>query len=111
MLSNILCSQDNENVESIEPAKYESEMTLLTVNEQAINIQPKDLDKENLYLPLSARMGLWHHHRALQGAVGIHQPLAVCTEKKDFEEEKQQPLQRRRDGDYRNQAAGRTTDV
>ena len=60
VLSNILCSQDNENVESIEPAKYESEMTLLTVNEQAINIQPKDLDKENLYLPLSARMGLWH---------------------------------------------------
>lgn len=60
VLSNILCSQDNENVENIEPAKYESEMTLLTVNEQAINIQPKDLDKENLYLPLSARMGLWH---------------------------------------------------
>ena len=35
-------------------------MALLSINEQAITIQPKDLDKENLYMPLSARMGLWH---------------------------------------------------
>lgn len=57
----LLCSQqDNETVESFEPAKYENETTLLTVNEQAITIQPKDLDKENVYMPLSSRMGLWH---------------------------------------------------
>ena len=60
VLSNMLCSQENETVENIEPAKYESDLALLTVNEQAITIQPKNLDKENLYLPLSARMGLWH---------------------------------------------------
>lgn len=60
VLSNMLCSQENETVENIEPVKYESDLALLTVNEQAITIQPKNLDKENLYLPLSARMGLWH---------------------------------------------------
>lgn len=61
VLANMLCSQqDNETVESFEPAKYENETTLLTVNEQAITIQPKDLDKENVYMPLSSRMGLWH---------------------------------------------------
>jgi len=60
VLANMLCSQDNETVESFEPAKYENDSNLLIVNEQAITIQPKDLDKENLYLPLSARLGLWH---------------------------------------------------
>lgn len=60
VLSNMLCSQNNDTVESFEPAKYESDMALLSVNEQAITIQPKDLDRDNLYMPLSARMGLWH---------------------------------------------------
>lgn len=60
VLANMLCSQNNDTVESFEPAKYESDMALLSINEQAITIQPKDLDKENLYMPLSARMGLWH---------------------------------------------------
>ena len=60
VLANMLCSQDNETVESFEPAKYESDLAILSVNEQAITIQAKDLDKENLYQPLSARMGLWH---------------------------------------------------
>ena len=60
VLSNMLCSQNNDTVENFEPAKYESDMALLSVNEQAITIQPKDLDRDNLYMPLSARMGLWH---------------------------------------------------
>ena len=60
VLSNMLCSQNNDTVESFEPAKYESDMALLSINEQAITIQPKDLDRDNLYMPLSARMGLWH---------------------------------------------------
>ena len=33
---------------------------MLSITEQVISIQPKNLDKENLYLPLSSRMGLWH---------------------------------------------------
>ncbi len=61
IIANMLCSQDNnEPEENMEAAKFENEQTILSINEQAIAIQPKDLDKENLYLPLSARMGLWH---------------------------------------------------
>ena len=60
VLANMLCSQNNEIVESFDPVKYETDLSVLSVNEQTITIQPKDLDKENLYLPLSARMGLWH---------------------------------------------------
>lgn len=41
VLSNMLCSQENENRKDIEPAKYESDLALLTVNEQAITIQPE----------------------------------------------------------------------
>ena len=61
ILANMLCSQDNnEQVENFENAKFEGEQAILTVSEQAITIQPKNLDKQNIYLPLSTRMGLWH---------------------------------------------------
>lgn len=61
IIANMLCSQENnEPVENFESAKFEGEQTILTVNEQTIAIQPKNLNKENLYLPLPSRMGLWH---------------------------------------------------
>ena len=61
ILANMLCSQENnEQVENFNDAKYEGEQAILSITEQAITIQPKNLDKENLYLPLSSRMGLWH---------------------------------------------------
>ena len=57
----MLCSQENnEQVENFDNAKYENEQAVLSITEQVISIQPKNLDKENLYLPLSSRMGLWH---------------------------------------------------
>ena len=61
ILANMLCSQENnEQVENFDNAKYENEQAVLSITEQVISIQPKNLDKENLYLPLSSRMGLWH---------------------------------------------------
>ena len=61
IIANMLCSQeDSEPTENFEHSKYESEMAVLSITEQAISIQPKDLDKENIYMPLSSRMGLWH---------------------------------------------------
>lgn len=61
IIANMLCSQENnEPVENFESAKFEGEQTILTVNEQTIAIQPKNLNKENLYLPFPSRMGLWH---------------------------------------------------
>ena len=61
ILANMLCSQENnEQVENFENAKYETDQAILSITEQAITIQPKNLNKENLYLPLSSRMGLWH---------------------------------------------------
>ena len=61
ILANMLCSQENnEQPESFDNAKYEGEQTILSITEQTISIQPKNLDRENLYLPLSSRMGLWH---------------------------------------------------
>ena len=61
ILANMLCSQENnDQVENFENAKFEGEQAILSITEQAITIQPKNLDKENLYLPLSTRMGLWH---------------------------------------------------
>ena len=47
-------------MENFDNAKYENEQAVLSITEQVISIQPKNLDKENLYLPLSSRMGLWH---------------------------------------------------
>ena len=62
IISNMLCSQEhNEPTETFDVTKYESETVVMTISEQAITIQPKDLDKDNLYIPLSARMGLWHN--------------------------------------------------
>lgn len=61
IIANMLCSQENnEPVENFESAKFEGEQTILTVNEQTIAIQPKILNKENLYLPFPSRIGLWH---------------------------------------------------
>ncbi len=61
IIANMLCSQENnEPVENFESAKFEGEQTILTVNEQTIAIQPKNLNKENLYLPFPSRIGLWH---------------------------------------------------
>ena len=61
IIANMLCSQENsEPTESFEPAKYENDQNILYITEQAITILPKNLDKENLYIPLSSRMGLWH---------------------------------------------------
>lgn len=61
IIANMLCSQENnEQVENFENAKFEGEQAILSINEQAITIQPKDLNKENIYVPLSSRMGLWH---------------------------------------------------
>ncbi len=61
IIANMLCSQESsELAENFEPAKYEGEENVLYVTEQAIAIQPKNLDKESIYLPLSSRLGLWH---------------------------------------------------
>lgn len=61
IIANMLCSQENnELTENFENAKYESEQVILSITEQAITIQPKNLNKENIYVPLSSRMGLWH---------------------------------------------------
>ena len=61
ILANMLCSQENnEQVENFNNAKYVGEQAILSITEQSITIQPKNLDKENLCLPLSSRMGLWH---------------------------------------------------
>lgn len=61
IIANMLCSQEgNEPTENFEPAKFESDDVVLSISEQAISIQPKSLDKENIYMPLSTRIGLWH---------------------------------------------------
>lgn len=61
IIANMLCSQENsEQVGNFDSAKFESDQVILSVTEPSITIQPKNLDKENIYLPLSSRMGLWH---------------------------------------------------
>lgn len=61
IIANMLCSQEsNEPTENFEPAKFESEDTMLYVNEQSIYIEPKSINRESLYMPLSSRLGLWH---------------------------------------------------
>ena len=61
IMANMLCSQDaGEMEESIEPQKYETESVLLSITGQAISVQPKNLNLDNLYLPFSSRQGLWH---------------------------------------------------
>lgn len=61
IMANMLCMQDTNDVaEAFEPIKYETDTVLLGITEQAITIQPKELNVENLYQPFSSRMGLWH---------------------------------------------------